>query len=128
MYGRACLPLFSDMRAPASLKVAKLARVVKRSAYPVNESVTAKFNFNIGLPPAPPAAVVAVGSEWDNAIWDVSIWDTERSEVITGAWKSVGGSGHDVSAVVMVTSGLAVPIDVEVVRIDMTYSAGDIVT
>lgn len=127
-YVASCLPLYDSLNAPASLKVAKMARAVLRSAYPVREKVTAMFNFNPTMPAPPGAPSIPAGNEWDNAIWGQSLWDAERASVYSADWRSVGGSGSDVSIAVQVTSSSEVPLDVELVRTDLTFVVAGMVT
>ena len=123
-----CLPLYDSINAPASIKLAKMARAVMRSAYAVRERVTAMFGFSMTMPPPPNASAIPVGNEWDNAIWNQSLWDAERASIYSADWRSVGGSGADVSVAVQITSGSDVPLDTELVRIDLTYSVAGMVT
>ena len=127
-YTGVLMPLFNDLGGPGQRKFAAFGRVVKRSANSANESVVARFDWDMSLPAAPDAATISASSVWDAGIWDESIWNAERGTIVTEEWKSVGGSGYSASLVVQITSGSAVPLDVEVVRIDFTYSMGDIIT
>jgi hypothetical protein len=122
------LPLYDDLGSPGSLKIVRNARVVKRSAYASNEGVSARFNYDLNFPAAPNPSPVTAENEWDNAIWDASVWDAERGAVVTGNWRSVGGSGHDVSIALQVTSNSSAPIDVEIIRTDLTFMIAGIVT
>lgn len=127
-YTGVMVPLFNDLGTPGQRKFAEFARVVKRSAYPSRETVSARFDWNMSIPPAPDAAPVPAGSEWDVGIWDESVWNAERGTIVTENWASVGGSGYAASVVVQVTSGVDVPLDTEIVRMDFSYATGDIVT
>lgn len=127
-YTGVMVPLFNDLGSPGQRKIAKFARVVKRSAVESAESVQALWDWDMTIPAAPDAAPVTVGAEWDNAIWDESIWDSERGTFITEAWNAVGGSGFAASVVVQVTSGNDVPLDVEVIRMDFSFELADIIT
>ena len=127
-YSGRCLPLFDNLGAPASLKVAKLARAVVRSAYPSQPQLSGQVNFRPSFPPPQAVAPVAVGNEWDNATWGVSVWDAEQGDIVTGDWVSVGGSGHDIAIGAQFVSGSIVPIDAELIRIDLTYTIGEVGT
>lgn len=122
------LPLFDDLGAPASIKIAKMARAITRGAYKTKAQVSGHANYNPNFPAPPSTSDIPVGNEWDNATWGESVWDAEDSEIITGDWVSVGGSGHDISIGVQFTSGAIVPVDVELIRTDLTYVLGDIGT
>lgn len=127
-YTGAYVPLFDDFRTSGSLKIGDIARVTIRSRAPVNERLAFQADFRPMLPPAPDAPVIAVGNEWGNAIWGESVWNAPRSSLVTAKWKSVGGSGYAISLSVQVTSGAIVPLDAELIRVDMTYQTADIVT
>lgn len=122
------LPLFDGFDAPASLKVLKMARAVTRSAYPAQVQVSGHANFKANFPSPPSQGNIPTGNEWDNGIWGEAVWDANRSDVVTGDWVSIGGSGHDVAVGVQITSGSVSPIDEELIRIDVTYTTGDVGT
>lgn len=122
------MPLFADQGSPTSLKAARIARATMRSGTVINERVSCRFDFDRSLPPPPDVAPVPVGNEWDNAIWDQSVWDGARNSVISQRRHSVSGRGYRIAPVLQVTSGSPVPLDVEVVSLDVTYMIGDIFT
>lgn len=122
------LPLFDSMNAPASLKLLKMGRVVTRAAYAAKIQLSGQSNFVVNFPAAPSQSAIPGGNEWDNGVWGESVWDATRASIITGDWVSLGNYGHDVSIGVQVTSGATVPLDVELIRIDVTYSTGDVGT
>lgn len=127
-YVARALPLFDNLGEPASLKVMKMARAVTRSAYDVKGQVSGHANYVVRFPPAPSVDALAIGNEWENAIWDDSVWDADQSEIVAGDWVSLGGAGHDVSVGVQFTSGGLAPSDAELIRIDLTYTTGDVGT
>lgn len=127
-YTGTCIPLFTDMGAPASRKIARNARLVKRSAFPSIEKVTAIFNFSERLPAAPAAQDVGDTSLWGSGVWGESVWGMETSDIVTSDWVSIGGSGHDVSVCVQITSGSLPPLDVELIRIDALFETAGLVS
>jgi hypothetical protein len=122
------LPLFDDMGAAPNLKVMKMAQAVVRSAYDVKTQLSGHVNYKVNFPAPPSQGTIPTGNEWDNGVWGSSTWDAERGDIITGDWVSVGGAGHDVSVGVQITSGAVVPIDAELVRINVTYTLGEVGT
>lgn len=122
------LPLFEDFGEPGSSKIVHMGRATIRSAYAVREKIEARFNFNMSMPVAPSQANIPVGNDWDSGTWDASTWDAARNTVVQANWRSLGGSGHDVSVAFLITSGGEVPIDAEVVRLDVTYTAAGLAT
>lgn len=122
------IPLFEDMGSPASLKIAELARTVIRSAVEINEVVTCQFDYSVTLPPPPAAPPSTLGNEWGNAIWGQSVWGGKMDAIITQRWQSVSGAGYTMATGYMVTSGSVVPLDVEIIRSDVTFQTADIFT
>ena len=124
-YTGAYLPLFTDLGAPDSTKIAGQARITVRSAASITERVSCRFDFNRELPSPPDATTVALGSEWDGAIWNESLWAAGRSSIVTQRRHSVSGLGYRIAAAFQVTSASTVPLDAEIVSIDVTYTMGD---
>lgn len=118
------MPLFSDVGSPTTYKVARMARVELISSVEVREQLAARFDFDTSLPPPPDVQPVPIGNEWDNAVWDESVWGAEGSRIVTVRRHSVGGSGYRVSPVLQITSGAAVPLDAQIVTLDVTYETG----
>lgn len=122
------LGLFDDMGSVASRKIVQVARVTLQSSVQVNPTTDAHFDWLMDLPPAPDAEVVIADNVWDSAIWNRAIWDTNTDAFVYQAWNSVGGSGARMAPSVQITSGATVPIDAELVSVDVTYTTADIVT
>lgn len=123
-YTGAYVPLFSDEGTPASLKAAKMARSSLRSSTQLQERVSCRFDFDTSLPPPPNVVEITTGNEWDNAVWDQSIWDSERPSIISHRRASVSGAGYRIAPAVQVTSGSVVPIDAEIISLEVTYEVG----
>jgi len=121
-------PLFEDFGASAALKVGQMARPVLRAASPLNTSVRLFTDFDIDETPPPAASIAAGGSEWNVGIWGQSVWGGKRKSVITQDWKSIGGLGYALSVGLQVTSGSVAPLDVEIIRTEVTFQTADIAT
>lgn len=122
------VPLFYDLRSPGTLKVADLARATIRAGIPVRDQISMQFDFNINLPPPPDATLIIGTNTWGDATWGESVWGVDTSPTTQQNWQSVGGAGYALAPCLQVTSGANVPLDAEIVRIDITYSSGDIVS
>lgn len=122
------MPLFSDEGKPSVMKVAQMARCEIKSVVDINERLFCRFDFDDTIPSPPDVNPVTVGSEWDNAIWGESLWSAERPGVITKRRHSVNGSGYRLSQGIQITSGAAVPLDAQIITVDVTYTSGDIFT
>lgn len=127
-YTGVCIPLYEDLGAPASRKIARNGRVVKRSRYPALEKLTGKFDFSTDTPPPPNAANLSSGSVWGAGIWDQAVWGESAGEVVTGTWRSLGGSGQDVSVCLQVSSGDVTPLDVEIIRVDALFEMAGVIS
>jgi len=122
------LPLFDDLKSPGSLKIADLARATIRSSIPVRDQVSVQFDYQTQLPTPPDATLVLSSSTWGDATWGESVWGETTTPTTQESWRSVGGSGYTLAPAVQVTSGANVPLDAEIVRVDVTFSTADIVT
>ena len=122
-------PLFDDLRMPASLKIGEMARATIRG--PVsqfNERISFRADFDETPGVAPDAAPPPNTAAWGTAIWGESSWGAGISTTISQKWQSIGGTGYAISAAVKITSGAVVPIDPEIIRLDVTYQVGDLVS
>lgn len=122
------MPLFSDMGAPASRKVPKLARAVIRTAHNLAELISARFDFDTRMPtpPNPPPATQA--GVWGSGIWCDAIWSETVDKKTVSKWRGIGGTGNMVSLALQITSANAIPLDAEVIRLDLMFETGDIRT
>lgn len=127
-YTASFVPLFDDLRSPASLKIAKMARAVLRSPIPARAKMSMQSDFDVDLPSPPAATPVLTTGEWGTGIWGTAVWGEEKTPTTVQQWQSVGGSGYALAPGVQLTSGSVVPSDVEIARVDMTYTAADIVS
>lgn len=122
------IPLFSDFGAPSAVKIGRVASITVRSRIEVVETVSSRYDFDTTPPTAPDAAPVPIGNEWDNGVWDQSLWDAGRSGVVTQRRHSLSGSGYRMAPVFQITSGATVPLDAEIVAVDVSYDQGDFLT
>ena len=122
------MPLFSDAGKPTGMKIARIARSELISATEINERLSCRFDFDDTIPAPPDVAPVPVGNEWDNATWNESVWSAERAKIVSKRRHSVAGNGYRLAPVLQVTSGAVVPLDVQIVSLDVTYQTGDTFT
>lgn len=127
-YTAVYVPLFQDLGAPLSLKVTEMARAVLRTAFPVNPVVSIQQDYIIDLPPPPDAAPFKAGNVWGGAIWGQALWGAGREKQIQQDWDSASGQAAAFAPALQITSGSVVPLDTEIVRIDVTFDLADIVT
>lgn len=122
------MPLFTDNGKPSAHKYARQARAEIISATALEEKLSCRFDFDTTVPPPPNTAPVPVGNEWDNAIWDESLWSSPRDQIVSKRRHSVSGDGYRISPVLQISSGAAVPLDAQIVSLDVTYEVGDVFT
>ncbi len=128
-YTATYVPLFEDLRSPASLKVPNLARVVLRSPVDVSSALGMLFDFETDdLPTAPAAPLVAAGSVWGTGVWGASVWGEAAEPSIVQEWVSVGGRGYALAPALRISSGSTQPLDAEIVRIEAMYTKADVVS
>lgn len=121
------VPLFDDLNRPGSRKVAKMARPTIRAKAQVQTRVSCQTDFEIDLPPAPDAVAVDASQTWGGASWGEAVWGASTASIVQGEWKSIGSYGYSIAPAVQITSGSTVPIDAEIIKVDMTFETTDIV-
>lgn len=122
------VPLFTDLGDSASLKIAEIARLVTRSAQTINPQLSVMQDYVVELPPAPAAAPIAAGSQWNVGTWGTSTWGQQTDKKIQQAWTSVGGLGYALAPAAQITSGSIIPLDCEIIRLELTYDTADIIS
>ncbi|WP_434733762.1 hypothetical protein NL154_05690 [Rhizobium sp. YTUHZ044] len=122
------IPLFDDQKSPASLKIPQLARAFLRGPRETTVSLNMQFDYIYSTNPAGSAPMTTTGSEWGVGIWGVSEWGDVGTLKNYMDWQSVSGSGYAFAPDIQATSGDIVPLDAELIRVELTYDVGDIVT
>lgn len=121
-YTGSLLPLFEDMDAAMSTKIATVGRARVMANVRLQEQLTFAVEYDTE-PPSPPDSVQGlVVSQWDFGIWGGSIWSEVRPSVINQEWRSLGGEGYSVSLWYQVTSASQAPLDAEVIGLEMLYT------
>lgn len=127
-YTATAVPQFDDLKSPASLKIAGLARAVYLAPITINLRLSVQKDYAISLPPAPDVGAVPATNLWGTGVWGASTWATAREMRPWAKWQSVSGAGSALAVAIQITSGAPAPPAVELVRIDLTYDLGDLVT
>lgn len=126
-YTATVMPSFDQMGAPG-YKTTSMLRAVFRGPNPVREKITARADYAISIPFAPASSPVSSGSTWGDAVWGDSNWATAGQEKhIYQQWRAAYAGGEVHSAIVQVTSGANAPLDVELIRVDATFTPGEVV-
>lgn len=119
-------PLFSDMGSSASEKVANICRIVTRGPYDAEPKLSVMADYIIDIPSPPSAVIIPGGSQWGVGLWGSAIWGGQESTKIQQHWDSVSGMGYALAPVSQITSGSLIPLDTEIIRMELTYNGGDI--
>ena len=127
-YSGRYMGLFDDLGAPAARKIARMVRATLQSTVAISPFVSVNWDWDQNFPPAPPAEPAQIDSVWDSAMWDEGRWDSDSLSVVYQRWNSAGGSGARVAPIVQITSASTIPIDAELVAVELTFNGADIVT
>lgn len=119
------IPQFLDMGSPASKKVPTLARATTRSSYDVVHKLNSNRDYQTTLPAPPSAAPLDVSGVWGGAIWGESTWGGRRDKQTQQEWQSVGGEGYALAPGLQITSGSIIPLDTELVSLQLLYTTGE---
>lgn len=128
VYTGVYIPLFDDLGSPANLKIPKMGRGVARAKANLTYSLSFKADFNIEPGASPSASITDGSNAWGSGVWGQSVWGGTNPNVFNAQWKSLGGTGYYMSACYQVSSGSPVPLDVEIVHLEISYTTAEIVT
>lgn len=122
------VPLFEDLGSPASKKISRLARATFRARPDGLVQLGMHVDFVVDLQTAPDSSPIQIRNEWGSAIWGSATWGEGSDLETIESWQSVSAAGYAIAPSLQVTSGDLVPLDVELVRIDATYTTADIIS
>lgn len=122
------VPLFDDCKTPAALKQMTMARPVYRSVNEMIPKVSGQHDFDVVLPPAPDAYADANQSIWGAGVWGTSTWGEPSVKRTFAGWQSTNGAGYTIAPALQITSGNLSAPQVDLVRIDVMFEAGDAVS
>lgn len=128
VYTGVYIPLFDDFGSPASRKVPKMGRAITRSLASVRSSLEFKADYDITTATPPSAGLVNGTSIWGSAIWGSGIWGAIADTVLNEDWVSLAGTGYTGSIAYQVTSGAVAPLDTEIIRVEVTFTTGELVS
>lgn len=128
VYTGKVLPLFQDMGSPSSLKIGTVARAVTRANGKVNGSVILQVDYSEDIPPPPDASFVSADNNWGTAEWGSSLWGSTLPTVINQDWQSAGGAGYAMSLAYQLSSGSIIPLDDDMIRMELHFNTCEVVT
>lgn len=121
------VPLFSDFGAPTT-KTAGMTRAELQSFAPLNEQLSMHAEFDVELPAVPSGSIAPTSNVWGGGVWGAAIWGQNLTKKTYGDWHSTPNTGSALAPALQITSGSIVPLDVTILRTDVTYTMGDLVT
>ncbi|MCG4254254.1 hypothetical protein K6W37_10185 [Acetobacter senegalensis] len=121
-------PLFHDLGGTFGAKMPKDASVMMRGSTDVSWSISMMYDYVLTIPSAPAGPAIDSASVWDAGIWDQSMWNSSTNMTAQKKWSAVAGMGYAISPCFQITSGNLLPFDNEIVRIDVTYLAGGLLS
>lgn len=122
------VPQFIDMGSPASLKISTIGRAVIRGSTPVNAQISGHRDYVVSLPPPPDANPLPTDSVWGGAIWGSSQWGGRAEKKTQTEWRSISAAGYALAPGLQITSGSIVPLDNELVRLEVLYNTAELVS
>lgn len=128
VYTGSVAPLFEDMGAPSSLKIGKTGRAVVRGAAKVPGKVMLLTEYQTDLGVSPDAGAGLNTDVWGSGTWGTSVWGNDAAQVITQDAVSVGGAGYALSLAYQASSGSLAPLDIEVIRLELTFDTAEVFT
>lgn len=127
-YTGVVVPLFDDMGASFSTKIAKMVRARTKASTRIIDRCDVLADFSDELLAAPDATPVASSNQWDSAVWGMSTWDASAPSVLNQAWYSAAAIGYSLAPCYQVTSGAAAPLDVELIDFQTLHTTAEAVT
>ncbi len=127
-YTATYIPLFTDLGSPMSIKVPANARLRCRGPYDVDVQMSMQFDYILDIPAVPSASQVPAGSQWGVGLWGQAVWGQGTTLKIQQTWQSVGGLGYAMAPCMQITSGATIPLDTEIIDLQITFDTGDILT
>ncbi|MFT8367545.1 MAG: hypothetical protein ABF646_02210 [Acetobacter papayae] len=121
-------PLFHDLGGTFGAKMPRDANVMMRGTSQISWSIGMMYDYVLTVPAAPQSAAVSDAGIWGQAIWDQSLWNDSSTLTSQKKWMPVSGMGYAISPCLQVTSGNLAPFDNEIVRVDVTYLTGGLLS
>lgn len=126
-YTATYLPSFDQLEKPGH-KTISMVRAVLRSPQTIIERTSVHTDYTVKLPAAPDASIVQGGNVWGSAIWGQFVWGGAPEKKVQQRWRNQFGTGEVAAVGIQITSGSLVPLDAEIIRTDVLFTVGDVVT
>lgn len=118
-------PVFDQLGQPGH-KTVHMARPVIRARSKIAPRISVHSDFRMTLPPPPNALAGTAPSKWGEGVWGVASWGSGiGAQAIYDRWQYVHGDGEAISVAIQITSASDAPIDAEFIRVDATFTSGE---
>jgi len=122
------IPLFTDGGGAEALKMPKDARMMIRGSYPISWRISMQYDYVLNIPAAPAANAADNSNLWNTGVWDSAIWSAGQGLQSQKLWTPVAGSGYAFAPCLQITSGSLVPFDNELLRCEVTFLSGGLLS
>lgn len=131
-YTATYVPLFEELASPGSVKIPEVCRMKSRGPFDVIAKLTCMVDFIIERPAVPSSSPVSSGSTWGpgGGLWGPggAKWGGSTTLRFQHQWDSVGGLAYSsIAPMVQITSGSSVPLDTEIIALDVTWDVSDFI-
>lgn len=109
-------------------KTALQARALFRTSHGINPQIRAHTDYILEPAPPPSTSVYSAVGVWDDSKWDETVWDGASAAVaLTSFWRSLGRTGYSIAPELQLSFAGIAPPNVELVSMDVTFTAGALV-
>lgn len=122
------VPLFIDCQAPAVAKMPKDCRVMLRGTTTASWSISMQYDYVLNIPAPPDVAITGNEDVWDEGKWDSAVWSAGAKQTAQKLWTPVAGMGAAFAPCLQITSGNLAPFDNELIRVEVTFVAGGLLS
>ena len=101
--------------------------VTRANVAALRKRLSVHAEFSVSLPPPPDVISDTAADAWGTAKWGTAKWgDSWAGKSPQGKWKNVFGEGEAITIGHQITSASVAPLDVEIIRTDVLFTAGEI--
>lgn len=118
------IPLFSDYDMPG-YKTSGMSRTVLRAPTPVTDKMSMLAEYSTSLPTPPDATVISQSGTWGTAVWGTDTWGASVEKSTYAVWRSTPNNGNSLAPTFQVTSGSLTPLDIEIIKTEITFIPSD---
>lgn len=127
-YSAVIVPRFDSLGSPEE-KSAIHARVVARGNNEFTPQLFANADYEIEIPTPLSADPDTDPNLWGTGIWDTSTWGVSTEmKARFSEWQSVAANGYALAPGLQITSGRVTAPDVELVRLDLQFEQGEVMS